>query len=747
MPWLILILSLFSLSVLVQAAPEYGAELDQIVVELDRYEQQSFENFSTFGQLERTRTRLQEILQRTLELRDATQAESRRIEELLGVLGPVPEEGAEEAPQVATLRRELEKQRDPYLGEAKKAGLSAARAEQMITDLAQLITQRQAQQLLYRSRAISNPEVWRQGLNYMTELPSLRAELGIALVVTLGTFLGLRLLALKDWRYWHSQRSWQRWVDGPAAAGIRFLVALLLPLLVVFGLSLVLGHWLSLLDSEYSLLWVTNSALAAGLFISDSAKAPLQPLRNVARWLPTLGLVLGLSVLIGLDRPSLIDNLDFYQIAQFLLRTMIALLVLQIARRSWPELSARRSVTADPSQRFARQRDSLRHIVSRAMLVAAAGFVVINPMLLAIGYVGLADWLFFGAAGSAALLLGAWLIHRAMLAVSALLAHKLLRPLFIIYLRRHYTRRLGRQLQIVLIVLVDIALLAGLTVGLPLLWQVDISGFTLWTYRLFFGVEFGALTLSLFDILAAVAVLIVTLLLTRLVQRLLNQQVFPHTQLNEGARRSLSTGLGYIGFLLAVLLALITLGVQLTQLALILGGLAVGIGFGLQHIVNNIVSGIILLVERPVRPGDWITLKEYEGLVDRISLRATEIRTFQHASILIPNAEFISNTVMNWTLRDVSGRVDVKLTVERDADDDTMTEILMLAAQEHPKVLDDPPPEVFLRTFTNLGLEYEVWAYTRNIHQTFWISSELRKAILKRLQASGIKLASEASNT
>lgn len=726
------------------AESEFAHELDALATELDRHETQFGEQMTSLAELEQSSERLQTVLQRALELRDVAQTEFQALDNLLTTLGPAPEQGQSEAPQVATLRRELEQQRDPYLGQAKKAGIVAARAEQLITDLAQRITERQAQQLLYRSASLSEPAVWQRAGSFLSGSWNIPPEWILALILAIAALLLARYVALHYWRYWRTLPNWQRCIDIAAGAGIRVLLAALLPLLLALAVGLVLDWVLRLTHREVYLVLTACCALTAGLFISDSARAPLPLLRHLGWVLPVLGATLGLSLWLNLAERTLIANLDFYQIIQFILRTLIAILFILLARHGLAMLPEPIS-SSKRLHSFAKKRRSLKNMLSTAIVITVALFAAANPILLAAGYITLADWLFIGVIGSATLLLGFWLGHRAMLGIGALLARTVLRPLLIIYLQRRYTHRQGRLLQLFFVLIMDVVLLGAFIVILPLLWQIDISGFTLWTYRLFFGVEVGALTLSLFDILAAIVVLFIIIVLTRMIQRLLAQRVFPHTRLDEGARSSLRTGLGYTGFLLAVLLALATLGVQLTQLALILGGLAVGIGFGLQHIANNIVSGIILLVERPIRPGDWITLKDHEGLVDRISLRATEIKTFQHASILIPNAEFISNTVRNWTLRDASGRVDINLTVQRQSDDQTVTNILLQCAQEHPKVLADPPPEVFLKAFTNLGIEYEVWAYTRNIHQTFWISSELRKSVLQRLQQADIGLATEAT--
>ncbi|MDH3692232.1 MAG: mechanosensitive ion channel, partial [Gammaproteobacteria bacterium] len=180
-----------------------------------------------------------------------------------------------------------------------------------------------------------------------------------------------------------------------------------------------------------------------------------------------------------------------------------------------------------------------------------------------------------------------------------------------------------------------------------------------WIRKVLEGFTVGNVTISLADILLAVLVFIAAMAATRLLQRILLNRALPRTRLDLGARHALSAGVGYFGVILAVALAIAALGVSFTNVALIAGALSVGIGFGLQNIVNNFVSGFILLVERPIKVGDWVAVGTQEGFVKQISFRATELETFQKASIIIPNAEILSTAVVNLTHKDRYGRTDM----------------------------------------------------------------------------------------
>lgn len=142
-------------------------------------------------------------------------------------------------------------------------------------------------------------------------------------------------------------------------------------------------------------------------------------------------------------------------------------------------------------------------------------------------------------------------------------------------------------------------------------------------------------------------------------QRVLADRILPQTQLERGIQHFVAVGFGYVGIVIAAMLGITTLRVDHSNLAIIAGALPVGIGFSLQNIVKNFVPGIILLIERPIKVGDWVVVGGNEGLVRRISVRATEIQTFQRAAVILQNAEFLSNSLTNWTHQDRNGRIEI----------------------------------------------------------------------------------------
>ena len=240
--------------------------------------------------------------------------------------------------------------------------------------------------------------------------------------------------------------------------------------------------------------------------------------------------------------------------------------------------------------------------------------------------------------------------------------------------------------------------------------------------------------------LVAVAVLVVGIFLTRAAQRWLETQVLPRTEIEPSLQLSVGVIFGYIGIIAAIALALGALGIDLQKIALVAGALSVGIGFGLQSIVSNFVSGLILLTERPIRVGDWIVAKGEEGYVRRIRVRATEVETFDRASVIIPNSDLISGVVKNWTHGNIIGRVTVKVGVSYDSDAEKVREILLAVAAEHPAVLKMPAPYVLFAAFGDSALDFELRCIISDIQQRLAVLSDLNFAVLARFRTEGIEI-------
>jgi potassium-dependent mechanosensitive channel len=255
----------------------------------------------------------------------------------------------------------------------------------------------------------------------------------------------------------------------------------------------------------------------------------------------------------------------------------------------------------------------------------------------------------------------------------------------------------------------------------------------------FFGFSIAGVTVSLSAIVIAIVLFLLGFTATRAVQSWLDTKYLPHTGLDLGLRNSIKTILGYIGIIITTGIALSQLGFSLDKLTLVAGALSVGIGFGLQSIVQNFVSGLILLWERPIRVGDWVDVGAEQGIVKRINVRATEIETFDRASLIVPNAEFISGRVKNWMHNDRMGRILIPIGVVPGADPDAVRKLLLDAALGHREVLSEPKPRVFFMKLGNTTLDFELRCFV-DVDAMLSVRSELLFDIFARLRALNIEI-------
>ena len=289
-------------------------------------------------------------------------------------------------------------------------------------------------------------------------------------------------------------------------------------------------------------------------------------------------------------------------------------------------------------------------------------------------------------------------------------------------------------------VIVDpVIFLCGILIIVPI-WGVPPDDLIRWTLQALSGFQVGSIRISIIDIFLAIAVFFFTMAGARFLQRQLSERFLEKTNLPSGISHSLNAGFGYAGVIVAVLLSISVTGIDLSNLALVASALSVGVGFGLQNVVNNFVSGLILLVERPIKVGDWVRVGNDEGVVKRIQFRATELETWQRASVIIPNAEIISTSVTNLTHRDQYGRVEVGVGVAYGSNVQKVREILLDVADKNEQVSDFPEPNVIFRDFGSSSLDFELRCFTPNVMSRLGVASDLRFEIERRLREEGIKI-------
>ena len=261
-----------------------------------------------------------------------------------------------------------------------------------------------------------------------------------------------------------------------------------------------------------------------------------------------------------------------------------------------------------------------------------------------------------------------------------------------------------------------------------------------WAKQAFFGFKVGNLTISIASITFAIVIFMILLFGTKMIQNVLSYKILPKTRMDISARQSVTQVLGYAGLIIALLAGIAALGFDLTNFALIAGALSVGIGFGLQSIVSNFVSGLILLFERPIKVGDWIITNSGEGIVKKISVRSTEIETFDKTAIIVPNSELISSSVKNWTLSDHIGRLVISVGVSYSSEPHRVKELLLSCVADDSRFLTTPEPTVHFRDFGDNSLIFDLRFFIHDISERILIETEIRLLIWDKLKAENIEI-------
>jgi small-conductance mechanosensitive channel len=288
----------------------------------------------------------------------------------------------------------------------------------------------------------------------------------------------------------------------------------------------------------------------------------------------------------------------------------------------------------------------------------------------------------------------------------------------------------GLQLAVLLVALVLI--LAPFGEGPGDLWQR--------LGQLDVGVAVGELQVRPTAVLRALLVFGLSMLAVRALKRWLTRSFLPTTRLDAGMRSSATTLFGFVGTVFAIAFGLSAIGLALDKIAWIASALSVGIGFGLQAVVSNFVSGLILLAERPVKVGDWVALGGIEGDIRRINVRATEIQMGDRSTVIVPNSEFITKTVRNVTLASPLGLVQIKLPMPLDTDTERVRDLLLQAFEQHDEVLETPAPKVFLDGFDNGNLVFNATGYVVSPRQSYGVKSALLFTVLANLREAGLPM-------
>jgi small-conductance mechanosensitive channel len=658
------------------------------------------------------------------------------ITQQIAALGDAPADGEEESDAVAARRATLQSMNDEILAPRVLVNEAYARADGLISETDRLLRARQAEDFVERSASPLNPVYWSTALmdlwNGFRDLGSetrsafnadvasgdaLRKLPMTLLYFAIAYFLILRVRAWLALRYVTSENALSA-----SALSIGQIVAMLIGLgalmLAVVTLDLPgvrSGALVTMLPLSGAVI-IVGHWLAAQFFPVSPLVGPLgytEATRNSARWYGmalswVTGLWLPLNALLESGGISAESN----AVLSLPVFVILGFLLFRLGR-----LFQHPPAEDLPDNVF--QQGYLRKLVGRFCVIVA----IASPVLAAIGYAVAAESLILPT-----------ILSLAVLGIVIYL-QKLVNDIYGIWAQSR-----GEKSETLVPVLIGFILLALSIPLLALIWGASWADMSeIWT-RFREGFAVGETRLSPTDFMTFVLIFVVGYMLTRLIQGALKRSVLPRTRLDLGGQNAVVAGFGYVGIGLAAIVAVTSAGIDLSNLAIVAGALSVGIGFGLQNIVSNFVSGIILLIERPVSEGDWIEVGGQMGYVRNISVRSTRIETFDRTDVIIPNADLVSGQVTNWTRGNLVGRVIVPVGVAYGTDPERVKEVLQEIAEAHPMVMMTPPPYVVFSAFGASSLDFELRAILRDVNFVLSVKSEMNFEIAKRFAAEGIEI-------
>ena len=663
-------------------------------------------------------------------------------------LGPGPEEGgAPESEELASIRTDLAGRISEVEGRIKATNLVIAKAENLLSRVSGTV-RTEFVRLLDRSPSIFARETWQESgeglatiLSSIRDAPiawwtgdSRRQRIVQILLLAIGMLVAFPCAFIVRRSLLRSRYRVLKTETEPTASS-RILVACIKALRQLFiplvAIGLVLGVIVAVLDVSQSFPHMLRALCFSAMIyiviwgLTDSILSPDQPQWRLLKVTETGARILGRRLkIIGayLALVTLIENISGYKgapseeytaVAGFILNTIFAGLLLTLTPlRFW---------TVDEEGKI-----GIGFAIARLFVIFS---LLSIPIIDVMGYSRLASLILAGVMLTVVLLALALLLRAGVLE----LLSQACNPSGRFYRGINDRFRLSEGtlgiIEIWLAVLAHIFIFGPVIYFLLISYGLQPEFLNLWLQRIVTGVRIGDFTISLLDIIVAIAIFVFAILVAGWFKRWLSEKLRVQTRMDSGARNSIVAGAGYVIIIIGGLIAVATLGLDFSKLAIVAGALSVGIGFGLRTVVENFVSGLLLLIERPIKVGDWIVAGGVEGTVKRISVRSTEIETFDRSSVIVPNSELISQPVKNWTHKNRTIRISVPVGVAYGSDTALVRDLLLKCAKSTPHVLGYPEPYVVFMSFGESSLDFQIRVYVQDTDYYITVLSGLHFAI------------------
>jgi potassium-dependent mechanosensitive channel len=715
--------------------------------------------------LKALRGKLTEIRDQARSTIDEIDSALEPLKDELEALGPEPAEGEpKELASIAKKRSLLNQQIADMEGRHKEVELTISHAEKALKKLSNIRLGRFTKKTFTQGTLALSPALWRKAIpDLRSEYNETRKKLikwkseNISNERLNNTLVHFFTALFVCWLLTWALGKWisQKFLDISAiktatypelmrAALIVVLLRFLLPMALATSAYFILYYDLELVGAGRSIAFSILIAVLMAALVTAVSRALLSPFRSYRRLLPLDNssayflhkIIIGLAWTFSVD--MVLDDwlsasgapLELTVLRQFIIGLVIAglLLALVFRRTLWMQATSEKRIIGGNTLLWGSLRRVIAFLALMIPVSAIAGYVAFSRLLgTQIVFTG-----------------GLFILVGIVIALCTELVHELFSKKTEIGAKIRLNLALTEDSYELVSYWITVALRLAIYLSAILLllvmWGAGGEDLTEWLYKALFGFKVAGVTISIATIFFAIALFSGILLLTRLLQNLLEKRILPKLRIDRGIQHSIRASIGYIGFIVAALFAIATLGIDLGKLAIIAGALSVGIGFGLQNVVNNFVSGLILLIERPIKVGDWIVVGERQGYVKKIKVRATEIQTFDRATVFIPNSDMISNPLLNWTHADKTARVIVPIGVAYGTDARKVQKILLDIATNHPTVFKVPAPSAIFKGFGDSSLNFELRAFIDDTDKIVSVSSDLCFAIDAAFREQGIEI-------
>lgn len=688
------------------------------------------------------------------------------VQKKINALGPAPENGGKEPAEIAKQRKEFNQKADNYKAQVAQADLVKTKIEEINNLILDIRNRELLNQIMVKQSSIFHPQEFWQSLTgfagFVFELvkspfswyENLSPEkqttvksniLAVSLAMMLSLFAAIYLsLYIKKW-FGYKESIERPDYSQKVRAGIWMLIARgLIPAAIIGAFLIWLKNSDILNGGSFKMLLRTAATYLLYYYLFKAVvKVVFTPFNSKWR-----------IIEVNDDRAKSISSALIFSIAAICIVTSFQVLAKEMAYNS--DIIYSLKIFANAVKAFcvilvARKAlydntndedfddeddDDIVELSPESKLSLFITFLMAGTFALSLfGYIRLSEFIINRFIASVVIIGFFYIINRLL----RVIYHQILLFKFWVRTFRISRRSLVKSEFWFGLLLTPVLWILGLLTLLAV-WGVSVDILLNNVKNFLIGFNVGGIRISITSILLGIISFFVVLSLFKMLKNSFNNGSLSKIGMDEGVRNSVVSGIGFIGFISAGIMAIAVMGGSFSSIAIIAGALSFGVGLGLQNMVSNLVAGMTILIERPIKIGDWVIINDMEGIVKRINMRSTELETWSKSNVIIPNSDILSKSLINLTYSNRMGRIEIKVGVDYNSDIDQVKTALLEIGASNPDVLKNPAPSVAFYDLADSSLNFQLNCYTDNIYNRSGIANDLREKIVNRFRELNINI-------